>query len=186
MQRVKDFVEHFLDLEAKIREENHKTYFAESTQALDTYNDTLDKFHACLIPSMKNHQGYLPRTELETNPMVLDMMRKQGSLEANPRHFFKLTQYHHNKHGAVWVAYVSGRNPHLDYKPLGYCFIIVERKGALKIAKEMVYSDHEWEELHGLKSLTLKALSKGKVEEIERYTQPADKRGGLQIYQSEC
>lgn len=102
-------------------------------------------------------------------------------IERRKRIIYKISQYSNSEGIKTWVAYVSTKNPMLEYHTLSHAFFIQMVHGTPKIVKTYDYSSYpsdgtkyEWSENEGLEGVTFESI--GSVEKIDRYIEPSDER----------
>ncbi|WP_326984351.1 hypothetical protein VUJ46_07410 [Chryseobacterium sp. MYb264] len=93
-----------------------------------------------------------------------------------PRYLFKISEYIHEKYGAVWACYVSFSNPNKSIKKITECFLVTLINEKLKIISDFIVSSDakEWRHVGGDENKSLRLHNLGKPVKIERYLEPTD------------
>lgn len=177
MNRIKSFVEKYLEAEAKLTT-------VKRLPEMDSYNEALDYYFSFLVKQLQGATGHMPMTELGSEDEY-EMLA--GYPDDTPRLLFKISEYLHPTYRNTWVAYLSQPNATPDYKSLHDAIIIIEDNGDLKIAKFLLYTNYtdyghkdapyRWDDMAGYHDLNLKSLKE--PINIERYLEP---NKGLELY----
>lgn len=178
MEKVRSFLEKFLEKEAKV-------YSLERIPELEAYNAAVRDYHADMAQELREGSWEQPLTELKS-PEAYGKFKNYPA--EKPRFLFKISEYAHPGHGRVWAAFVSESNPGADYKALCRAMFIIEDDEQLKLVKILKYENYDvdghednpprWKVLEGSAELDFDTL-KDPVR-IERYMEPEDE--GMSVY----
>ena len=173
MEKIKDFISHFVKIEAEAWTKNE-------LGNLDAFNQTITELYSLAIEELDEAFGIFKENELRhyDNPM-----------KCNPRHIFKLSRYKNLQYGDIWVAYASMKNPnHQTPGGLseGYIMSEINNKfkitGLMSVALDELYMEPtEWKaSMYNPSNIDIHDL--GKLIQTERYEQPEDDGFSLEDY----
>jgi hypothetical protein len=121
---IKTFVEAFLQAEADAKN-------AQSFPDLEQMNAALRKMNNFCVNELHNRFGILPQTELEP---LEHYSQERTSV---PKHLAKISQYHHNTYGEVFLAYAWTFTQY-------FCFVIIRQEETWKIIQRFELSNDPW------------------------------------------
>jgi len=180
MERIKLFIEKFLDLEAEVTS-------CKRVPNLDAYHQKLQEYYTFLVEQLQGATGHMPIKELYSEEYYEKMKKYPAD---TPRKVFKISEYDSPKYEKVWVVFVSQRNYNETYKHLESALFVIQTENSLKVAKFLMFNDYtenadedtpfEWDDLGGYKDLDFNNL-KHPIR-INRYIAPNDWLPGLEQY----
>lgn len=182
MEKIKKFLNSFVEIEAKVATQKRKP-------DISAYNQSIETYYSMMVKQLRGATGYIPLS-------VLRSEEDYESLKDYPddiaRHLYKISKYNHQKYGDVWIAYLSAQNPRPEIKRLNNAIIVIDEDG-YKVAKFMLYTDYtennaadasfHWEEMWGYSDLKFENLDGPK--EILRIQEPSSRNGGDLLFSAE-
>lgn len=177
MQTIKTFIQNFLQAEAT-------TSDALVKPNLEDYNQKLETMNSFCVPELHNKFGMVHRTELWDEDFYEDW---KDAPPQNPRNIYKISKYQDENLGAIYVVYVSGKNPIAGVFRYGQCVFVSNIKDELKIVKSYSfgYDDRKikkrFEAGTGLPDISFETLQKPIF--IERYMPPSKDKDGMEHYE---
>lgn len=176
MQTIKNYITQFLQAEAKASEALVKPN-------LEDYNNKLEQMNSFCVKELHNKFGMVPRTELWDDDFYEEW---QDTPSPNPRNIYKISHYHDERFGDVYIVYLSGKNPIERIFRYGECVFVSNNNDELKIVKNYTfgYDDRKikkrFETGIGLKAISFETLQKPIV--IERYMPPTNDKDAMEHY----
>lgn len=178
MQTIKNFITQFLQAEAE-------TTFLMRQPNLENYNNALQKMNAYCVESLQNKFGLIPLNELDEPEYYEKWSTKK---HPNPRHIYKISQYHDKTYNDVYVVYVSEKNPDDEIFQYGMSLFITIISDELKIIRNYSFGDamrikDKFEAGQGFSDISFKTLKKPIA--IERYQKPEDDKDAMDHYEAD-
>lgn len=176
METIKTFIQNFLQAEATASEASIKP-------DLEDYNQKLEIMNSFCVPELHNKFGMIPLTEPDSDEFY---ERWAKAKPRNPRDVYKISHYEEKNYGAVYVAYVSGKNPSGMFSLYGECVFVATINEELKIVKNYTFGDDmlikkKFETPQGLADISFETLQKPIA--IERYLKPEDDEDAMEHYE---
>ncbi len=175
VENVKKIISEFLKAEAEASDASIKPN-------LDDFNEKLNFMNSFCVEELHNKFGMIPQNELESDEFYETWKDSESS---STRHVYKISHYKDDKYGAVYVAYISERNPDDEIFLYGECLFVTNIDNELKIIKNYTFGDDgamkdNFVANQGLKDISFKILKK--PVKIERYLEPVDDEDGMEHY----
>lgn len=176
METIKTFIQNFLQAEAT-------TSDALVKPNLEDYNQKLETMNSFCVPELHNKFGMVHRTELWDEDFYEDW---KDAPPQNPRNIYKISKYQDENLGAIYVVYVSGKNPIASIYRYGECVFVSAISNELKIIKSYTFGDRmkikkKFEAPAGRTDISFETLQKPIA--IERYIPPTHDKDGMEHYE---
>ncbi len=176
MEAIKTFVENFLQAEATAGDALVKPN-------LEDYNQKLEIMNRFCVPELHNKLGMMPLSELWDDDFYEEWI---DAPPVCPRYLYKISHYHDEKYGDVYVAYVSARNPNGIFFIYGTSFFVTKINDELKVVKDYTFGDDmlikkKFQIGIGLADVSFETLQKPIA--IKRYMPPTHDKDGMEHYE---